>query len=141
MSVGIVITPGGQLRVERTPENVSQVGDAVAASLSAEFEKSSAAGLVLLASHTLPHELPAALVFWRGFARRFFQAVCHEGEGGFDKWASLPPPDEEELSQLVAQAPPMRGLEYLNADRLRLLWNELRARVVFEAGHHPQGPS
>src|SRR5205823_8660620 len=56
-------------------------------------------------------------------------------------WANLPPPDDEELSQLVAEAPPLRGLEYLDADRLRLLWNALRARVVFEAGHDPQGPS
>src|SRR5205807_2431474 len=31
MSVGIFVTPGGQLRVERAPESVPQVSDALAA--------------------------------------------------------------------------------------------------------------
>jgi non-specific serine/threonine protein kinase len=141
MSVSIVVTPGGQLRVEKAPENVPQVGAAETASLAAEFEKSSAAGLVLLAAQTLAHDLPAALVFWRGFSRRFFQAVCQQGEGAFEKWANLDSPGDEELAQLVAEAPPMRGLEYLNADRLRQLWNDLRELVVLEAGKYLQGPA
>ncbi len=107
--------------------------------LEAAFENSSADGLVLLASQALGHELPAGLVFWRGLARRFFQAVCHEGEGAFEKWVSIAPPSDEDLSQLVAEAPPMRGLEYLDADLLRRLWTELRDLVVAEAGKHPEG--
>ncbi len=141
MSVSIVITPGGRLRVEKAPENVPPVGAGETASLAAEFEKSSAAGLVLLAAHTFAHNLPAALVFWRGYSRRFFQAVCQQGEGAFENWAGLGPPGDEELAQLVSEAPPMRGLEYLNADRLRQLWNELRDLVVLEAGKNREGPA
>ena len=107
----------------------------------AAFAKSSAAGLVLLASHDLDHEMPAELIFWRGLARRFFQAVCHEGEGAFEKWSSIAPPSEEELSQLVTEAPPMRGLEYLNAKVLAALWTDLRDLVVEQAGKHSGGPA
>src|ERR1700694_1103435 len=99
MNVGLVITPSGQLRIENAPESLPEVSESAAAALEGAFAKSSARGLVLLASHALDSELPAALVFWRGLARRFFQAVCHEGEGAFEKWASIPPPPDEELEQ------------------------------------------
>ena len=141
MNVTLAITPGGQLHIERTPEMLSDLSDAAANLLESAFARSSAQGLVLLASHDLPHELPAALVFWREFARRFFQAVCQQGEGSIEKWSSIPAPREDDLAQLVAEAPPMRGLEYLSSALLAALWKELRGWVVDEAAKNPWGPA
>ena len=46
------------------------------------------------------------------------------------------PPGEEELSAIVLEAPPMRGLEYLDAGALRAAWFELDARVRLEVSAH-----
>ena len=76
-------------------------------------------GLLLLSSQQMRQELPSSLAFWRSLARDFFHAVCQLGEAGFDRWASLAPPSAEQFAQIVADAPPMRGLEYLNVELLR----------------------
>ena len=84
--------------------------------------------------------VPAALAFWRAFARRFFQAVCHLGEGAFEKWAAVAPPDDTELTRLAIEAPPMRGLEYLDIVLLRRSWEELRELVATQAATFAGGP-
>lgn len=141
MNISLVITPSGQLRIENAAESLPEVAPAAAAALEVAFARSTADGLVLLASQTLDAELPAALVFFRGLARRYFLAVCQQGEGGFQQWNKILPPAEEDLAQLVAEAPPMRGLEYLNTRLLANLWAELREFVVEQAGKHAQGPA
>jgi superfamily II DNA or RNA helicase len=141
MSVGFTITPGGQLHTIESSDVERAVSPAVVAAIGRAFGNSSAHGLLMLASGELSEELPAACVFWRGLARRFFQAVCQLGETGFDQWSSVPAPADEELSRLASEAPPMRGLEYLNADLLRRIWYELRGQVVINAKAFPGGPA
>jgi hypothetical protein len=140
--LSLTITPGGHLRVEDTePDGQQPLAEAAAAALQHAFGQSSAEGLLLLGSKELDQELPADLVFWRGVARDLFGRVCHLGEAAFDRWASLTGPSPEELAQLVAVAPPMRGLEYLTAEGLGRLWQELRDLVVARATEHAEGPA
>lgn len=141
MHLNVFLTPSGRLRIEEAAENIPEVSEAIGQRLVSAFAESSADGLVLLASQELGEALPAGLVYWRGFARRFFQAVCQKGEGGFGNWSSIAPPADGELDQIVSEAPPMRGLEYLNADLTRTLWHELRELVVARATEHPLGPA
>ncbi|HEY7154892.1 MAG TPA: DEAD/DEAH box helicase [Gemmataceae bacterium] len=141
MSLTLLITPGGQLRIAHDPESVSDVSDEAEQALEKAFGESSAEGLLLLASRELAQELPVALVFWRSLARQFFQAVCQLGEEAFQKWQSVAAPSEAELALLAAEAPPMRGLEYLNAGLLQTLWNELRELGAARAAEFPEGPA
>lgn len=105
------------------------------------FEESNAAGLLLLATSDLDQDLPADFVFWRGFARDFFQHVCHLGDAPIERWAELKEPADDELTKLVAEAPPMRGLEYLSVERLRELWRALRALAMERATASREGPA
>jgi len=141
MSVSVLITPGGHLRAGRDPACLPEVSPERAAALQSAFDKSSAEGLLLLASQEFAQDLPRALVFWRSLARQFFQAVCQLGEEGFQRWQSVASPTPEELSQLTAEAPPMRGLEYLHPELLQTLWNELRMLAVSQAAEIPAGPA
>ena len=141
MNLNVLITPGGRVQVGEDPESLPEVSQTAAAKLQEAFERSTADGLVLLASHKLESALPAGFVYWRGLARRFFQAVCQEGEAGFEKWKSIAAPSDNELEQIVADAPPMRGLEYLTAALLKSLWSELRELVAERAAKHPEGPA
>jgi non-specific serine/threonine protein kinase len=141
MSTSLAISPSGHLRVESEPDSLPLVSDETAAALESSFARSSAEGLLCLASHELDEALPAALVFWRGLARLLFQAVCQLGEGAIDRWATVPAPADEQFAELAAEAPPMRGLEYLNVELLRGLWHELRELVAERAAKHAEGPA
>ncbi|MBI3865724.1 MAG: ATP-dependent helicase, partial [Planctomycetia bacterium] len=141
MRLNTLITPTGRLRVEESAESLPDIDDSTGPRMVEAFSESNAAGLVLLASHELDESLPAGLVFWRGLSRRFFQAVCQQGESGFKNWKALLPPSDAELEQFVSDAPPMRGLEYLNVVLIRALWSELRGLVVACAAKHPAGPA
>ena len=141
MNLSILLTPGGHLRLVPDPESLPEISGEAVEALESAFAKSSADGLLLLASAELSQELPATFVFWRSLARQFFQAVCQLGEAGFSKWQAVAPPGEEELGRVVAEAPPMRGLEYLNSGLLQSLWNELRDLAIAQASSFPDGPA
>ncbi|MCI0332625.1 MAG: DEAD/DEAH box helicase [Planctomycetes bacterium] len=141
MSVSLFITPGGQLRLEIAPESLSTVAEANVTALQAAVDESNTAVLELLASPQWSGDLPATLVFWRGFAREFFHAICQFGEDAVRDWKSAPPPSDEQLAQLIADAPPMRGLEYLTEDLFRSMWRELAEVVVDRATKFPEGPT
>jgi non-specific serine/threonine protein kinase len=51
------------------------------------------------------------------------------------------PPADEELLRLAQAAPPMRGLEYLDAHLLERLWRELAAMAADQAAKCKQGPA
>ena len=113
------------------------------------FRVSSADGLLLLAGQAIREALPADLVFWRDWSRRFFQTVCQldeERQAEFAAATSLqalkrlvPPPDNLALAVLIAEAPPMRGLEYLTPDVLVGLWFELAELVRDRAAEKRAG--
>ncbi|MDA1017189.1 MAG: DEAD/DEAH box helicase [Planctomycetota bacterium] len=143
-----MITPAGQLNVGLADDKSNaapSLDTAVAKSLVDAFRQSSADGLLHLASGALHVELPAALVYWREFAQRFFHEVCGLSQERFEEAvtaqhaAFAAPPDDETLNAIIDNAPPMRGLEYLTAEVLRNLWTDLAGLVVRRAGEHPEG--
>jgi non-specific serine/threonine protein kinase len=117
----------------------SPLSEPVTNALHSAFGRSSAEGLLLLAGPGVSENLPADFLFWREWARRFFQAVCQLDEERLRQFAKstgtkrdespAPPPDDLALTTLIAEAPPMRGLEYLTPQVLTSLWFELSALV------------
>jgi SNF2-related domain/SNF2 Helicase protein/Helicase conserved C-terminal domain len=140
MAANLSITPGGRLRCVDDSDAFPIVTGAVAGAMDQAFAQSNADGLLALASKAFDGELPAAAAFWRAWSRRLVQELCHLGEGATPKWAAVLPPGEDELDRLAAEAPPMRGFEYLNADLLRQTWVELRDLVTSRATAFPGGP-
>ena len=139
MSIRICVSPHGRLLCEAVTDDASEaavaLSDAAAAAIRLAFEEPSAGGLLLLAGPSVRETLPADFLFWREWARRFFQVVCQLDEERLAEFAKskthdghksmLPPPDDLALAVLIAEAPPMRGLEYLTPDVLKSLWSEL----------------
>ena len=139
MSKRITITPAGRLRVEDSAEAVPSLSDDVAAAVQAAFDESSAAGLLYLVAEGLNQDLPASFVFWREPARRVFEGLRHLGREPVATWRQLAAPLDEQWQALLADAPPMRGLEYLDAGLLNRLWTELRDLLAERAGEFPGG--
>ena len=110
---GLRLTPAGHLLLE------AGEGRLVAA-----FGRGSGYGLLHLGAAEVGRSLPPALVWWRDFAARYVVALCHQDS------LLVPPPSEAEFATLVLTAPMMAGAEYLSADVLRSLWDEIGEAVA-----------
>ncbi|MBI4025583.1 MAG: DEAD/DEAH box helicase [Verrucomicrobia bacterium] len=168
----LVLTPHGRLLLtdaagadsdggvsSRLPAN-PQAGPAETERLHKAFETSSACGLLALGGLSTNSALSPSCSWWRDFAHVYFTRLCHTPglDGGSPPvegkiplgWGALPPPGENELAGRVSHAPPMRGLEYLNATTLTSLWTEMDAlarqeMTAFKGGAaawlHAQNPA
>ena len=141
MSQRISITPAGRLRLEAAADELPQLSPAVTEALQAAFAESSLTGLLYLVSQGLTLDLPASLVFWRDWARSVLERMRQAGEEPLAVWRQLTPPDETIGDAVLAEAPPMRGLEYLTVSLLQRYWCELRDRIVECAAACPSGPA
>lgn len=143
---GLSLSPSGRLVYESHADSVLGGSDqrptdsAESRTLEKAFAGSSALGLVALAQAATDGLAPE-LTFWRGFARLMFTALCRLGDATPAAWKQVPPPPESELAELVTAAPPMRGLEYLNASLLVSLWHDLASTVSELAAAAKEGPA
>jgi hypothetical protein len=76
--------------------------------------------------------LPPAFALWRAFAMRFAAALCAHGEAAAGETPSLLAPPPEELVELIDQAPPMQGGEYLRPEVLDALLRSMAQALVVE---------
>jgi len=105
------------------------------------LSRSQGEGLFRLGAGKVDEPLSPAWQFWRGLAARYLSELCHVGEGGDATLAPIPPPDEATLSRTAAAAPAMVGAEYLNAETLTGVREQLdawvREQVAAESGGLP----
>jgi hypothetical protein len=141
MSQRISITPGGRLRLEASADELPQLSSATVQALQAAFAESPLTGLVYLISQGLTEDLPASLVFWREWARGVLERIREAGEEPLAAWRKLTPPDESLCDSLLAEAPPMQGLEYLTVPLLQRYWCDLRDLIAERAAACPAGPA
>ena len=158
MSVQSYVTPHGRVACKAADDAANEaatLGDEATNAIRSAFDASSANGLLLLAGPAVRTHLTPDFLFWREFARRFFQALCQldqEQVAQFTAWATeddadkdresqqsiVVPPDDLALAVLISEAPPMHGLEYLTPVVLKRLWNEL-AMLVCQRASGTQG--
>jgi len=139
MSYSLALSSGGHLFVEPDDQAEPKLSHETAARLTEAFGASPARGLKSLASEFLHETMPPIFVFWRGVAQRLFTALCHNPNLQDASTITIPKSAEAEWSALVEGAPPMRGLEYLNAAVLARLWDELDAQVHAGIAHASGG--
>jgi superfamily II DNA or RNA helicase len=122
MAMNLSISPHGRLFVETAPDSK----EAAAKRIIDAFADSSSRGILHLSTTELQASLPADFSFARDFGRAYLTQLCHTPE--IAGQAAFPPvsaPTEGDLAAMVLSAPPMRGLEYLNADVLKEWWADL----------------
>src|SRR5947207_4087617 len=135
MTITLSISPHGAPFVEAAPDpEAPGLEEAAAKRIRAAFAEGPSQGLLHLGTAELQTSLPPALGFARDLARAYLTRLCHTpGLDGTAEVAPVPAPGTDELAAMALQAPPMKGLEYLNADALARWWVELDARVRAEA--------
>ena len=116
----IRLTPSGELRLE-PPEGPAAT--TLPQVLEKTFREDWREGLFSLAANKISTEGTLSLRWWQEFSDRYLSALCTMPEES--EFFNIPAPDTEERQTLAASAPPMRGGEYLTADRLKNLWDAL----------------
>lgn len=127
----LYVTAQRQFRVDSVRDDTREsLPSAAAARIARAFQDGQGAGLLHLATVEVKTPAPAALAFGRGFAQRYLTQLCHLGDvQAVADRELVEAPDQEDLNAVALDAPPMRGLEYLDADTLRSAWLALDARV------------
>ena len=130
--LGLRLTPQRHILLEAA-EDAPILDDMIAERLADAFARGTGHGLLRLGACEVGQVLSPAFAWWRDFAARYVGALCLLAPGAASETPSssvLPavsPPTDGEIATLVLTAPMMPGAEYLNADVLLALWDELGA--------------
>ena len=140
MVLSLSISPQGRLFVEEVAdENGATLAVSAADRIRCAFAVHPSAGLLHLATVELQTSLPPSFGFVRDLARDYLTRLCHTPGPDCDEAPAISPPNTENLAFLVLQAPPMKGLEYLNAQVLSAWWSDLDDYVSKEIRNCPGG--
>ena len=130
--LGLRLTPQRHILLEAA-EDAPILDDMIAERLADAFARGTGHGLLRLGACEVGQVLSPAFAWWRDFAARYVGALCLLAPGAASDTSSssvlpaVPPPTDGEIATLVLTAPMMPGAEYLNADVLLALWDELGA--------------
>lgn len=126
MALELAVSPDGHFYLETVACEFDLPDAAVARRIRKSFAAGSAAGLLDLGAIELASSLPPSLAYGRGLAYLFMARLCAIPDLE-SQWAraELPAP-RDDLARLAAAAPPLTGAEYLDLERLEVLWADLR---------------
>ena len=132
MSIELVFTPSGHLTpvdtTEREPDgSADATTDGRVNRVVKAFASGRAQGLLALATERLEDSPTPSMAYWRDFAGRYLTELCHTPETADAEIDPIPPPAPSELATMLLSVPPMQGAEYLTADALEDIWNDLDA--------------
>jgi len=115
------LTPHGRLLLAPA-EDAAELEPELAQRLERAFARGGGHGLFWLGAAAVGRALPPVFAYWREFGGRYVTALCTVPP---DAEVVVPPPPSADLEALAAAGPAMPGSEYLAADVLGALWDEL----------------
>jgi non-specific serine/threonine protein kinase len=128
-----VLTPHGHL-VLAPSDDVSALPGDLSRRLESAFARGAGHGLLDLGIREVGTALPAEFAYWRDFAGRYVTALCTSDPDA----SSIETPPPPMLAAIADAAPPMPGGEYLNADVLAALWQQIDAACRAERDESEQ---
>ncbi|MGH9448786.1 MAG: SNF2 helicase-associated domain-containing protein, partial [Terriglobia bacterium] len=132
LALAPILTPHGRLTLGETDDTPALERD-LAQRLESAFARGSGHGLLQLGAGEVGTTLPPAFSYWREFGARYVTGLCTLPDGeGSQPSARVPLPPGDEVGRLASAAPLMTGAEYLTADTLRTLWQELDGAFTLE---------
>ncbi len=119
------LSPHGSLYAV-VDEDAAPLAAPLQARLTAAFALGSGHGLLHLGAAEVGSLLPPAWAWWRGFAAGYVTALCATTP---ESELIVAVPEARALEAIIADAPPMRGAEYLATTVLESLWSALDAAL------------
>jgi len=118
-----ILTPHGHLLLA-SERDAPLLAEALHARLLDSFTRSTGHGLLHLGAAEVGSALPPTFAWWRDFSARYVTELCATAEAG-ESGCVIAAPAALDIDELITNAPPMTGVEYLTADVLIALWGEL----------------
>ena len=138
----LTVTPRGHLRLREIASGSRSTSPSkdwrLSKSVLDAFHEDPAQGLLALASET-ESALPESFEFARSLARLYLSRLAQVGHNAHSGVIPEVGPPAVELDGLIAQAPPMTGMEYLNREALADWWTNMDRLARREATQHPEG--
>ena len=130
--LSLTLTPHGHLALVEDPD-APILDPKVADRLANAFASGAGHGLLQLGAAEAGAPLPPVFSYWREFGARYVTAVCMQPDTeAAPRKVHVPAPPSAELDRLAEAVPPMTGAEYLTAEVLGALWQELDAAFGVE---------
>jgi superfamily II DNA or RNA helicase len=133
-SLSIALSSTGHLSLYADTENQETISVVLADKIRSFFIINEAIGLFRLGLININEPLPASIAFWQKFSQLFIAEICKlsglNDEKNY-KLLSIALP-EQEIKELMNQAPFMRGAEHLNQDSINILWQALHQALAEE---------
>ncbi|MFA6567155.1 MAG: DEAD/DEAH box helicase [Victivallales bacterium] len=135
MGLVLALSPHRHLYVLESEEAENTFDTAFSNTIFAEFAKSSADGLMCLVSLESKMPLHPSFAFWRRLSGEYLTRLSHIQDLETTDEVGISPPSPAELAEMILEAPPMTGSEYINQDVIIAIWNEfdLSARQKIKA--------
>ncbi len=127
-AIAPLLTPHAALRL-RSDSDATPLRAELHLRLEEAFAMGSGFGLLRLGSTEVGTVLPPSWAWWRRFAARYVTALCATPPDGE---IEVSVPDTAALESLIADAPPMLGVEYLSAQALIHLWSDMDCALRIE---------
>lgn len=124
--VDFVLSPEGHLYLDHSEHAKESLPEPTLNKIMEWFTYSPAKGLLHLGIADF-RDLPPGVAFWQGIARYFIEEVCKSGNLSDLKELGL-----AERNQIIAEAPFIRGFEYLSIQVLAKIWQDLQQTFTHE---------
>jgi non-specific serine/threonine protein kinase len=132
VSLAPTLSPHGRLALAEAPD-APPLDPGIAQRLASAFARGPGHGLLQLGAAEAGAILPLPFAYWREFGAWYVTALCaHPDTDAAPRKVHVAAPPAAELERLVLAAPPMTGAEYLRAEVLSALWQELDAAFGVE---------
>ena len=89
------------------------------------FSRHVGEGLFELGVKWKDQKLSSVAIYWQHFTTQYLQARCLNTLGESNNIAAIDSLDKNQTNMLLATIPPMQGAEYLSADALQNIWQQL----------------
>ena len=132
VSLAPTLSPHGRLGLVESTD-AAPLELELAQRLRSAFTRGSGHGLLQLGAAEAGTTLPPVFAYWREFGAWYVTGLCaHPDTEAALREVHVAAPTAAELDRLVLSAPPMTGAEYLTADVLAALWQDLDAAFGVE---------
>jgi len=130
--LSLCLSPTGHLYLCNDAELSERISTAISEKIHSFFSVGKSVGLLRLGLTNFEETLPASFTFWQQFSKIFVTEICKHADTD-EPW-SIPQIvfPSEEIKELIAEAPFMRGMEYLNDETARIIWQALQSAVLSE---------
>src|SRR3989304_5938300 len=131
-----VVMPNGALQLEwnEGDERITKSQQLLQKEIYSRFKTDIKSFLLFLSFSDQSIPLSPSLDYWRSFTGEFARKLRQTPDLENIRDKATIPLEKDDIDEMLSRAPLMTGLEYLNAEFLKLLWSMLNAQFQYEVG-------